>query len=281
MYSTIQSLRARGAGGDPLPEVWKNLSEKDIRFRRGHLTLVAAGPGVGKSSLILSYAIKSGVAALYVSADSDPGIQTPRVISMVTGKSLVETTDMVLSEELGTIDGQIRELPIRFTYDASPTTEDIELTLKAYEELYGCMPEMVIVDNLTNVRTGTQENEDNPFAGLELLCDYLHGMARKTQASIVALHHVKGAHNASSKPVSLEGVKGQIGRVPEMVLTVHKLSDPNGGPSSLRISSVKNRAGKADSSGETFAELDFDEARMNIRDTSHRTPVPTGDPFAN
>jgi hypothetical protein len=67
--------------------------------------------------------------------------------------------------------------------------------------------------------------------------------------------------------VPLSGVKGQLARVPEMVLTLHKVNEPLG-PASLRISTVKNRAGKADPSGFDYVALDFWGDTMTIKDRS-------------
>ena len=131
--------------------------------------------------------------------------------------------------------------------------------------MYGDYPSLVVIDNVTNVRTGVGENDDDPFSGLESLMDYLHDMARSTGACVVGLHHVTGPYNDAANPIPLSGVKGQIARVPEMVLTLHK-STADFGSDSLRVSTVKNRAGKADPSGYDFVELDFVGDTMTIKD---------------
>lgn len=82
---------------------------------------------------------------------------------------------------------------------------------------------------------------------------------------MVGLHHVTGPFNDSATPIPLSGIKGQIGRVPEMILTMHKIAEGYGSDS-LRVSTVKNRAGKADPSGEDYAELEFNGDTMTIKD---------------
>lgn len=256
----IQSKRIRGEAGEPLPTVWKSLEGTETYFYRGQLVLVAAGPGTGKSGLVLTQALLSGVTCLYFSADSDAFVQLSRAVAIMSGCTLAEAARAVRDDDLSRYHGALVDTPIRFRYDASPDLDMIETSLDAYYELYGEYPQLVVVDNVTNVRTESGTEEEDPFSGLEGLMDYLHGMARETQACVIGLHHVTGGYNDATRPIPLSGVKGQITRVPEMVLTLHRIDD------SLRVSTVKNRSGKADPGGETFADLDFNGDRMRITD---------------
>jgi hypothetical protein len=264
MYSPLQSLHIKGTAGDPLPEVWKTLSQKGTKFLRGQLCLVCAGPGVGKSAMILTYALRANVPTLYFSADSDAFTQVSRSLSILTGMNMDRSSEMVRAGDLGEATTEVADIPIRFNYTASPSLDQIEQSMRAYEEVYGDYPSLVVVDNVTNVRTGGV-NDDDPFSGLESLMDYLHDMARSTGACVVGLHHVTGPFNDADKPIPLSGVKGQIARVPELVLTLHKQSI-DFGPDIMCVSTVKNRAGKADPSGMDYITLDFTGETMQIKD---------------
>ena len=257
-----QSLFIKGNAGDPLPTVWKSLENRGTRFLRGQLCLVCAGPGVGKSALILNYALKAKVPTLYFSADSDAFTQLSRSLSIVTGEPMDKTTKMVRDGDLGAAAGDVVDIPIRFNYSASPTLTQIEASMRSYEEVYGDYPALVVVDNITNVRTGG-DHDDDPFSGLEALLDELHVMARFTGACVIGLHHVTGTYNDADRPIPLSGVKGQVARVPELVLTLHKVIEQFG-PDSLRVSTVKNRGGKSDPSGSEFVSLDFVGDTMQI-----------------
>jgi replicative DNA helicase len=260
----LQSLYIKGSAGDPLPKVWQTLEAKGTRFLRGQLALVCAGPGVGKSAMILTYALKANVPTLYFSADSDAFTQLSRSLSILTGWPLEKTTEMVRNGDLGDAKEEFADIPIRFNYSASPNLDQIEASVRAYEEIYGDYPALIVIDNVTNVRSGG-DNDDDPFAGLESLMDYLHDMARSTAACVVGLHHVTGGYNDADKPIPLSGVKGQIARVPEMVLTLHKMSD-DFGPDLLCVSTVKNRGGRADPSGTDYVALAFQGDNMQIKD---------------
>ncbi|GGM45173.1 hypothetical protein GCM10012275_15300 [Longimycelium tulufanense] len=249
--------------------VWTSLEEKGIRFLRGQLVLVAAGPGTGKSIMALNLALRGGVPALVFSADSDAWVQLTRSMAILCDRTIEEASQAILEDR---IPGEDRErlarAPIRLDYDASPDTDDLEEAVESYEEVYGDFPHLIIVDNITNVRGGA--DDDDPFSGLESILDYLHSMARATNACVVALHHVTGPYVDSDKPIPLSGVKGQVTRVPELVLTLH---------GALNVSPVKNRSGKADPSGLTYAELEFVGERALVRDPSPTAGSPWSAPW--
>ncbi len=231
---------------------------------RGQLTLIAAPPGVGKSALTATIALKSKVPCLYFSADSDAFTQVSRAISILTDWKLEESAKRVLAGDLDGITERLDEIPIRMIYEASPDLDDIERVIKAYYELYGDFPELIIVDNVTDVIIES-DAEGNASTGLNALMKYLHGMARDTGACVIGLHHVTGEYNDAVKPIPLRGLKDQIGRVPEMVLTLWKKVSEFGG-TRLMVSTVKNRGGKADISGQEAVELEFIGDSMTIRD---------------
>lgn len=272
MYSITQARRIRGAAGDPLPTVYKVFDDYNIIFRRGQLCLICAGPGTGKSALALSQAVKSGVSTLYMSADSDAFTQVSRSFAIHTGLTMRETEKYARGEEVlpSTLEKAkgLNDLPIRFNFLAAPTLGNIERSMEAFDELYGEYPALTVVDNITNVRNGTEDNAENPFGGLEVFLDYANEMARETQSCVIGLHHVNGPYNDANKPIPLSGVKGQIGRVPQMILTLHR-----SGPGTIGVSPVKNRGNKFDASGEWFAELDFDGDTMTFKDPSPGMPL--------
>ena len=261
LLTLTQSASVRGSAGDPLPEVWENLAESGTQFRRGQLALVAAGPGTGKSAFVLNYALKAGVSCMYFSADSDAFVQLARSLAILGGLDMASAETMIRSEETERIAEIIGDEPIRFSYNSSPTLQHIENQLLAYNELYGDFPELIVVDNALDVAIDTDEEQAQ---SLDALMAWLHDTARVTEACVIVLHHVTGPFNNSNIPIPLSGVKGQIGRVPELILTLHKQSE--GGNEVLCVSTVKNRGQRADASGNTFSELSFDGFRMSITD---------------
>lgn len=268
MFSLAQSLRARGNAGDPLPTVWQALEDMGVEFRRGQLVLIAAGPGTAKSALTLTLSLQSKVPSLIFSADSDAFTQLTRAISILTDIPMSASSQMVLDDRMTqSVLSALSSVPLRIDYEASPTIDDIEMLIESYWELYGEYPAIIVVDNITNVDTQMPQDQDNYSSSLEGLMDYLHGVARETAACVIGLHHVTGDYNNGDKPIPLNGVKGQITRVPEMVLTLHKQSNPDG-TATLCVSPVKNRGGQPDATGQTYARLEFLGDYMSIKDFS-------------
>lgn len=267
-------MRARGSAGDPLPMPFRALKDKDFLFRRGQFGLICAGPGAGKSAFALAYTLKASVPALYISSDSDAFEQLKRAICMLTGVSQSVAARQILEGNLGSAKDALTANPTRFDYSASPSLDDIEISVAAYEEVYGGYPDLIVIDNITNVRSGMSDSGD-PFDGLEGLMDYLATMARETQACVLGLHHVTGPYNDSDRPIPLSGIKQQIGRVPTFVLTLHRPRDDR-----LGVSVVKYRGGRADMSGRDFAELEFLGETMTVRDPQYSAAsVPSEQPF--
>lgn len=263
MIRLRQSQNVRGEAGTPLPSPFRALDAIGFQFVRGQLALVSAGPGTGKSAFVLTVALRTGLPTLYISADSDPFTQLTRSISITNGWTLDEAKKVVAENDLDRVRA-LSDTKVFFSYEASPTLDDIEAQIASWQEAFEDYPSIVVIDNITNV---VQGDDDDPFSGLEAFMDYLHDLARKTGACVIALHHVLGEYNDAEKPIPLSGVKGQIGRVPEMILTLHRrLAQVDFQSDTLCVSVVKNRNGKSDPSGRMYAELMFEGDRMSIRD---------------
>jgi hypothetical protein len=250
---------------------WEAFKALDICPRQGQLVLIAAGPGIGKSAMTLTMVLKALVPSLMYSADSDAFTQLSRSIARLSNMKVSAAAEMILEDRItDEIKEELRKIPLIIDYDSSPTPHDIEEILMAYYELCNEFPVLVVVDNITNVVTDASDSGD-PFSGLEALMDYLHSMARTTGACVIGLHHVTGEYNNGDKAIPLNGVKGQITRVPEMVLTLHKKPIENG-RWILCVSPVKNRGGKADPTGQTYAELEFIGETMSVIDVVYHEP---------
>lgn len=235
------------------------LADKGVQFVPGQVCLIAAGGGTGKSAFTLTYALRADKPTLYFSPDSDAYTQCSRVVSILSGKPLKEAE---AEYRRGFTDPVADQAKIRFDF-RNGSLDDIELRLEAYEELAGDFPAIIVFDNITNI-TGKSDSGD-PFDGLEGLLTKLHNLGRNTGSFIIGLHHVTAEYADGDKPVPMSGVKGQVSRIPEIILTLHRVNQTFGSDT-LKVSVVKNRNGRADSTGRDTADLEFIGDTVQIRD---------------
>lgn len=183
---------------------------------------------------------------------------------MMTGWSTRDIENLTRQGNTSEIDARLAPLDnVRFSFDGSITLDDLDDELMAYAMTYGDWPEVIVIDNLSNVVQDDLEG----YHALEATCDYLHELARKTGAAVIALHHVTGAYDDGTEPVPLSGLRGKVSKVPEMVLTLSVEGNTwETGERRLIVSIVKNRGGKGDASGSLKVALRCDLDRMLIQD---------------
>lgn len=248
MESLSQGKRKVGLSGEPTFSPFAQLEMEGIHFRRGQLSLVAAAPGGQKSSLTLFWLLRGQKLAavnrcLIFSADTDAATQYKRAAQVITGYS-GEHVDRMMEEDPDTLDAKVRagSAHISWCFDSYPDADVIKDHINAYLEVWGDYPEIMLFDNAKNVRLG-DESRSGEFDELEGTMEFLQLLARQTNAAVIALHHVTGTHENGDKPIPLSGVRGKVTKTPEMVLTLFKDAGH------LYITPVKNRDGRADSSG--------------------------------
>ena len=107
---------------------------------------------------------------------------------------------------------------IQWVFDSSPSLDDIEMELKAYIELYGVAPELIVIDNLMNVAAET----DNEWAGLRAIMMELHDLARKTEACVLVLHHVSegSEYGTGINPPPRRAIHGKVSQLCSLILTL-------------------------------------------------------------
>ncbi|WP_165963966.1 DnaB-like helicase C-terminal domain-containing protein [Actinomadura sp. KC216] len=242
--------------------MWQSLTDATAVFRRPQLVVIASAPGVGKSALALNLAVRSGSSCIYFSADSGPGTQLVRTVSILTGR---ETGVVQKAMESGyPFTEELR--PVRniwWEFDAGPSLDLIDRSVTAHGYL-GAYPDMTIIDNLMNVdaegESEAKAHKDTLLFGLEL--------ARSRNMCVIVLAHLIGEYEDGITPPPLSALMNKIGKIPEMVLTLYNLENPLGG-SELGVAIVKNRDGIADAAARYGVSLRKDLSRMTIEDLNN------------
>jgi hypothetical protein len=211
--------------------------------------MVAAAPNAGKSMFALIYAVKANVPTLFFSADTDTATVMMRAASHLSGHEQLLVESNLLSNR-HYYDKYLSEMEsIQFVFDSSPSLDDIELEIKAYVELFGIPPELIVVDNLMNVVS----ESDNEWAGLRAIMVEFHDMARKTEACVLVLHHVseQTEYGKTTEPPARRAIHGKVSQLPALIITLG--FDPYN--SILKVAAVKNRFGPHTADGSDHISL--------------------------
>ena len=254
MLSLTRALATSGTAGEALPTVFHKLDQAGIRLRRGQLAMLASAPNSGKSLLALLMAIRMNVPTLYFSADTDAHDTIIRSAAHLTGQTMDEVERGMDVAEDWYLDRLTQLDHIRFCFDPSPTVEDIDLEIRAYVEVMGELPALIVVDNLINV----QCNDGDEFRGLRLVMQDLHHIARTTGSCVLVLHHVTGEFDGSAEPPPRRALHGKVSHLPELILTLAKNGEFIG------LACVKNRSGPADPQAKQSIWLNADYARVSV-----------------
>lgn len=236
---TLSRTLGRADGGEPLPTIFRELERRGIRPRRGQVTMIAGQPNAGKSMFALFLALKLAEPTLYFSADSDEGTQVTRAAAVVTGHRIHDIEEALHTGGQAYYEDELTSLEnFRMDFASNPTLDEIELTLLAFEEIYGRFPGVIVIDNLINV-VAEHDNEKKAFMEIQKVFKYL---CRETGAAIFLLHHCSEADGKPWAPPPRKAIQQKVNEIPELILTVAFNPQTN----EFGIAAVKNRNGKAD-----------------------------------
>ena len=236
-----RAVGSKDIGGEPLPTVFRTFDTNKVVLRRAEVSMIAGTPGAGKSTLALAIALRTKVPTLYVSADTNAHTMAMRLLSMITGKSQSDA-EVMLVEQVDESRKIINDHSghIFWSFESAPTLADLDMEVSAFEELWGCSPTLIVVDNLMDVANDSGEE----FAGMRSTIKELKYLARDTNAAVLVLHHTKESYQGNPcQPRS--ALQGMVAQLPALILTVG-----SNAPGFIAVAPVKNRYGKADASGE-------------------------------
>lgn len=262
MRTLARAVRKMEHSGEPIPLPFQSWTNAGIGFWRGDLGMIAGPPGIGKSTVALTIAVRSQLPTLYFSADSSLATQSLRILSMIT------TVPMrTIKERMDSEGDRFWEDPwvqtalshgdhIKWNFDASPSLASIDDELACFIELHGEPPALLVVDNAADIAF---ESGDE-FSSLRTLMKELKLTCRSHNMAGVVLHHTSEAFQSSLCP-PLHALHGKVAQTPSVVVT---MSQPN--PGFLAVCPVKNRNGQGDRTGERGIYMEFHPEQMMVRD---------------
>lgn len=259
MKTFIRTAKASTAG-EALPMPFTNLSDLGARIHRREVSMIAGAPGAGKSTLALALAAKTGVRTLYLCADTSEHTMRLRLGAMLTGlpQTSVEKRMVDLDWQRGIFEEASH---IVWTFDGSPTIESITDDLRAYTELWGSPPELLVVDNLIDISDGG----DNEWTALRSTMKALKTLAHQSTAAVLVLHHTSEAAQFTVAPPRA-AIQGKVAQLPALIMTVNSVPETE----TLTVAVVKNRHGQAQANGSYASNLRFVGATMTLEDQRTR-----------
>jgi energy-coupling factor transporter ATP-binding protein EcfA2 len=251
----VRSVGRADIGGEPLPSVFRAFENNKIILRRAEVSMLAGTPGVGKSTLALALALKMKVPSLYISADTNAHTMAMRLASMISGKNQTDVEQLMNVDYGWTKATLAKGSHIVWSFESSPTLQDIDEEVQAFEELWGCPPTAIFVDNLMDIATDGGEE----FASMRAIMKELKYLARATNAAIIILHHTSEA--VSGDPCQpRSALQGKVAQLPALICTLGVVG------TSMAVAPVKNRYGRADASANLLTWLAFNPEYMFMDD---------------
>lgn len=243
MLIASRAARAAAELGRPLPEVpvLRPLYDQGVVIREGTLVMIAGPSGGGKSTLAQYIAAMMDVPTLYVAPDMQSDESIPRLIATLSGIPASE-----VREDVSTYTHFLKDCQIWFSWEDSPSIDDIWLELDAYVETLDSWPKLVIVDNLVDIDAG-----DESYEGQKFIMNELRAIAKRTGACVVILAHTQNQQGSDySKPQSRDKILYKVDQKPQQIFTLGREGDL------FRISCVKDRSsGATDPTGRKFITL--------------------------
>jgi hypothetical protein len=223
--------------------------------------MIAAQPNGFKSALALWYCVTHNLPTLFFSADTDDFTTICRAAAMLTGRLVDEVEAMAQSDGRALVEEALGGLDnIRFCFDPTPSLDDIDMEMRAFTEMWGEPPHLVVIDSLYNM----QAESDSEWGGLRDISKAVHHMARNTEAAFWILHHVSENDSKPGVPPSRRAILGKISQIPELIITLAAV--PAAGL--VHISCVKNRQGMHDATGEDYVTAWVDFPRMQVYESA-------------
>jgi hypothetical protein len=199
--------------------------------------LVGGVPGSMKTMFIGHLVDTMKVPTLYISNDTNEMDIVSRFLARRTKQDSRDMRERALEDpqwaarRLSDMDW------VRWNFNASPSLEEIEEEMMAFEELWGDNPHLVVVDILMKV-----DYFEDGGGSLEGIVRYLDKLARDTGACIVIACHT--SENEDGHPCQpMKAILNKVSKFSTLVLTTAHVDGI------FYLAPVKNRNGFADATG--------------------------------
>lgn len=256
MLDLARAVARNPDAGQALPLPWKKLAAVATP-RRAQPTLIYGPSGSCKSIVMMNLLLHWQIPTLYISPDTD---QHDHAVRIIAHRQQMSTDSVEQGIEVGALDVAEELSGLRdwlmWSFDPSPTLDDIDLELAAFEELFGAPPEVIVVDTISDVN----ERDDEEFAAMRRNLKALKHVARVTGAATFVLSHVTGQYDDETVPAPRKALTGKVTKEATLILSVAR-NGPHFG-----AAVVKQRNGYQDVKAEHPVWLGIAPDRATVSD---------------
>ncbi len=211
---TLEALQQGSSAGYELPA--PVLNGRMLGLRKGELTLITAGSGIGKSHLARSWAYhlhqKRGCTIGNVFLEESNSKTAQGYIALHHGVPLGQLrhnpsllTDEQWKEGLAQIQQRM------WFYDHFGSLDSANLLSKLRYLASVCKVDFIILDHISIVTSGMESSSEGERKDIDILMTRLRSLAEETGVGIVAIVHLKRAQNKSfneGSQISLNDMRG-------------------------------------------------------------------------
>jgi len=222
--------------------------------------MLAGQPGAGKSTIALWLSVhwaKLGLIGIYFSADSSELVAASRTAAMVLRRPVKEMEQKLQANDQQAVEAIASTSGISWCFDPEITLDGIDLELAAFEEMWGRVPDFIIIDNATDV----EQSDGDEFGALRRVMRDLTFLARTTSAAVLVLHHTSESEKDDPCPPR-RAIHGKISVKPALVLTTSETWPSGQKP----IAIVKSRFGSSDKTGKNATFIKQDRESLAFED---------------
>lgn len=238
----------------PLAAPYKRFSDQEALFYRGAVTLLAGGPGSGKTISALNFVDRIRVPTLYISNDSTKYTIVNRVFSLLTHQEMAISKE-IISESPELARKALKQWSnVRFNFSSKPDIHEIARQGDAFREVFGEYPHLTVVDILMNL-----DHEGVAEQNYWRVMPELKDIAGTWNTALLAVHHTSEAAKGEPCP-PMSAIMGKANQLPELIITQAMVGE------NVHYAVVKNRNGPSDSSGKRTFALPVFPAQFRIED---------------
>ena len=181
-----------------VPTGFKDVDELFYGLRGGDLIILAARPGVGKTSFALNIAVnaaKAGSTVAFLSLEMSTAQLTQRILCSEARVNLgnIRSGQMQDSDWMNIIDASNTLYPLNLYIDDTPSLSILELRAKARRELRDVENGMIIVDYLQLMQPPQSRRDGNRAVEVGEISRGLKVLAKEMHMPVIALSQLSRA----------------------------------------------------------------------------------------